>query len=150
MFERGEEEGEEMIKWVQESVSRWERPLMTECLPGDVFPVVETLVSRIESMGFTERIVRREEILTPAKRFRCSTLQFDMGKPYVSLDPASYGRIGFLVGYCRANGHAAFVQKKEFPGSCGFGGFLTHPVGVLTIIDWLVPFSLEEVQDLGE
>jgi hypothetical protein len=112
-------------------------------LPGDAFQYVEGLVKTIKVQRYEKKTVTRDEILAPAQRFP-QTGQFDMDIPYVSLDPESFGQIGFVVGYCDMNRQAAFVQTKELRGACRFGDLLARPVGVIVTMDWLVPLAFQD------
>jgi hypothetical protein len=137
MFEN-ESDADILVQWVLDRIEPWELGYMTETFSGDVFGLVEELAQKIDVLGSTQMPVKREEILRPAQRISPS-FPFDMGRAYISLDPASFGAVGFVVGFNSKTRHVAFIQGTRGPRCCRFGGFLREEVGSIIMADWLVP-----------
>jgi hypothetical protein len=141
-FDGDAEEAAELTRWIEGQIHPRERPLVTQTLSGTAIKSIGKLAPCIEPLGIREcNGVSAEELV----RAIAAPGRHHLGQCYISVDPRSFGTVGYLVGWSSQSRVAAFVQEfhegREYPDATTFGGFLERRIGALTTLDFLVPLN---------
>jgi hypothetical protein len=137
-FKGNVDEAQKLARWIEEQVRPKERPLLTHTLSAAGIKGIEGLIAEIQPMPVIPyEGVTDAELLVSLR----PPTKHHLGQCYISLDPDSFGAVGYLVGYSTRTGDAAFVQESESTKATTFGGFLQRRTGIVTKLDSLITLS---------